>query len=218
MLTKILRFTLTSLMSGYTFGLIIYLLLRVVLTDTRWWLALAHNFAPFFFNPLLVFLPLAILLRINARVSLVMVILLVIGALWFVPRFLPRSVAHAGTETLKVISFNVWGNNQNLQGVENWLREQNADLVLFQEIPPEWSGVGVPSLEDIYPHQISQPDELRYWGQAALSKYSIGAAEDFDLEGDGTGTHQRFVIDVDGRQIAVYNVHTYMPTRAAPRF
>lgn len=215
---RIVRLVGSVLVASYIVGLSAYLVLRVAFGDSMWWLAFANNFAPYYFLPLLALLPLALILRLNQRLPLLMLILLVVGEAWFAPRFFPRSLALASGDTLKVITFNVWGNNQRLAEVDAWLHEQDADIVLFQEIPPAWSGVGVETLKDLYPYQVSQTEAVRSWGQATLSKYSILSTEDFDLEGDGTGSHQRLIVDVDGEQVAVYNIHTYMPTRENPRF
>lgn len=213
-----LRFGIQLVCVGYAVALAIYLLLRLVVGDGVWWLGLLNNFAPYFFVPLMPLLVLVLVTRSGVRVGLALAVLLVIGGVWFGGRFMPKARVQAAGDTLKIISFNVWGDNPHLDDVQAWLREQNADIVLMQEIPPTWSGDGVPELLDLYPHQASQSAELRYWGQAAISRYPLESVEDFDLEGDGTGSHQRLVINVDGQQIAVYNVHFEMPVREGARF
>ena len=74
----------------YAVFLIVYLVLRLALADSQWWLALLHNFAPFYFAPLLILLPLLWLLRMP-RTALRLLPLLLIGLWLYGPRVLCRN-------------------------------------------------------------------------------------------------------------------------------
>lgn len=212
---SILRAILTFIAALYTLGLIAYLLLRVLFSDRFWWLALANNFAPFFFLPLVALLVLAVLLR--ARRTVFLLPFALVGALWFGPYYLPKSVVASGGQTARVLTFNVWGNNHDLSQIETWLREVNPDLVLLQEISPAYAQETLPNLLDVYPYQFAQEDTTRWGGNIVLSHYPIVEQGFLDLEGDGTPTQQRLVLDINGQPVAVYNVHLAFPARA-PRF
>jgi endonuclease/exonuclease/phosphatase (EEP) superfamily protein YafD len=206
---KIIRYLLIAISAIYALGLATYLILRVAFGDGWWWLALLNNFAPFYFLPLFILLPLALLFR--ARRMVFLLPLALIGLLWFGPYFLPKQHVTASGTALKVLTFNVWGENRHLDEVEAWLREMDADIVLMQEIPPSYGAGGVPSLLDVYPHQFAQPPEMREWGNVVLSRYPLLTMDYLDTEGDGTPTQQRVTFDLEGQTIAIYNVHFLMP-------
>jgi vancomycin resistance protein VanJ len=215
-----LRGIVLGLAGLYAAGLALVLLLRVCFGDRFWWLALLNSAAPYAFLPLILLLPLAIALR-GRVVTIALAALAVIGGLWFGPYFLPYGAAASalpqGPADLRVVSFNVWGNNPRLAEVEAWLRAMDADLVLLQEIPPQYAG-GIPALADLYPYQAGQSPDLRLYGNLTLSRTPILQVEDFDLEGDGIPSQQRIVVEVPGSgQVAVYNVHLLMPMRQQAR-
>ncbi|MCC7452264.1 MAG: hypothetical protein IT324_32990 [Anaerolineae bacterium] len=149
------RFPLMVLSAGYAIGLIGYLVLRLLIGDRHWLLAFVNNFAPFLFLPLLIFLPLALLLRIRWLMG-VMLILTVIGVLWIGPYYLPKAHAAATGPTLRIVTFNIWGDNTRLNDVEAWLRQVSADVVFLQEIPQIYADHGVAALKDVYPYQFNQ--------------------------------------------------------------
>ena len=209
-----LRAFVSLLTGGYALALLLFLILRLVFNDSFWWLALLANFTPFYFLPFALLLPLALLFRAKRGV-LLMLPLTLIGAIWFGRLYLPKAeaqpTAQADVPTLRVMSFNIWGDNPNLLQVEDWLREMQADVALTQEVPPTWAGEQVDALVETYPYQANQSVDIRYWGNNTWSQHPFTEVENFDLEDDGTPTHSRVVIEIAGQQIAVYNVHLYVP-------
>lgn len=91
---------------GYLFGLALYLVLRFTLGDRFWWLALLHDFAPLFYLPLPIILPIVWLLRSRRLIALALIHSLIVG-LWLGPRFLPRHPVIPSGATLRVVTFNV---------------------------------------------------------------------------------------------------------------
>ncbi|MEP7292615.1 MAG: endonuclease/exonuclease/phosphatase family protein [Chloroflexota bacterium] len=200
-----------SLLTGaYALGLLIFLVLRLMTNDGLWWVALLANFTPFYFAAFAVLLPLALLFRAK-RGALLMLPLVVVGAIWFGRLYLPKAQAQAGdAPTLRVVSFNVWGDNPNIVEVEDWLREMRADVAIIIEMPSVWAD-GLPALTETYPEQLILSDTSGlYWDSAVLSRYPLVSAEQIDL-GDGEIPQSRIVVEVDGRQIAVYGIHLYVP-------
>jgi endonuclease/exonuclease/phosphatase (EEP) superfamily protein YafD len=193
----------------YLILMIGYLLLRLTVGDGLWWLSLLNAFAHLLFLPLIVLLPLALL--IHRRSALRLAPLVVVGGLWFAPYYLPRPSQQLSQPALRVLTFNVWGDNPQLEAVEAWIRNSNADVVLLQEIPVTYSENGLPGLLDLYPYQFVQSLEMRFWGNAVLSRIPFDESEYFDLEADGTPSHQRVVFDWQGESIALYNIHLLMP-------
>jgi vancomycin resistance protein VanJ len=193
----------------YLILMIGYLLLRVTVGDGLWWLSLLNAFAHLLFLPLIVLLPLALL--IHRRSALRLTPLLLVAGLWFVPYYLHRTPDQPSQPALHVLTFNIWGDNTQLDAVEAWIRAGNADVVLLQEIPEIYSDNGLSNLLDVYPYQYVQSLDMREWGNAVLSRFPFAESEDFDLEGDGSPSHQRVVFDWQGQGIALYNIHLLMP-------
>jgi len=209
--TQRLRATISLLTGGYALALLIFLVLRLIFADSLWWLALLANFTPFYFAPFLVLLPLALILRAKRGV-LLMLPLALIGAVWFGRLYLPKPAAQAPDDAtmLKVVSFNVWDSNYDPIQAESWLRTTQADVTVIIELTPEWWD-GVPALLNTYPEQFTvtrAPGSA--WDSAILSRRPILSFEQIDL-GDGDIPQFRAVIDVNGRQVAVYGIHLYVP-------
>jgi vancomycin resistance protein VanJ len=197
---------LTTLIVVYAVGLVAYLILRVAFGDRWWWLAMLNNFAPLYFVPLVILLLLAALLRAQQIVMLLPLAL--VGLVWFGPYFVPKRPAPASSATLRVLTYNVWGNNHDLHAIESWVREVNADLVLLQEISPAYARDSLPGLRDVYPYQFAQPDDSRWGGNIALSRYPILT---MDYLGSTNAHGQRLVVEINGQPISVYNVHLAFP-------
>jgi hypothetical protein len=75
----------------------------------------------------------------------------------------------------------VWGDNVLLTKVEAWLCQTDADVVLLQEIPPSYADRGIPSLKDVYPHQLHQFIQSWPWGNFLISRYPFIVAGDFNI-------------------------------------
>jgi vancomycin resistance protein VanJ len=205
-----------SLVVGlYIAALACYLLLRLLFGDRFWWLSLLNTFAYFVFLPLLVLLPASLVFRMRRNV-LRLVPVALIGGLWLVPYYLPKNPASipAG-QTLRALTFNVWGYNPRMNDVEAWIHGSGADVVMLQEITPQHTQDVLPKLYDIYPYHSDQEDTHHWNGTAnyntTLSRYPIVAIEEVNLGTPDTSNPVRIVLDVNGQKIAVYNVHMAWP-------
>jgi endonuclease/exonuclease/phosphatase (EEP) superfamily protein YafD len=185
--------------SLYLAVVLIYFALRLVLGDTLWWIALINAFTVYVFTPLFVLIPvnvLAGLWRSAARLSL----LALVGVIWFGPFFQPGAQRSASGNVLRLVSFNMWQTDEVIEPTEAWLREVNADIVLLQEAPWPYRNTDAPEdLLDLYPYQ-----EL-HGMQLTLSRYPIVQSDPVP------GNQTRLVLDIDGREVALYNVHFRVP-------
>lgn len=197
--------------SIYAVGLILYLLLRFLFRDRFPLLALLNNFTPWYFLPLGVFLPLALLLR-DQWLIVLMLVLTAIAVLWFGLYYLPkRAIKASERPLLRVLTFNIWGNNPCKPEIGTWLREINADVVFLQEIPKSFILNELPRLLDIYPDQFGPIAEGEWWSSVTLSRYPVVSAEDLLTWDIGVPGLHKVVIDVDGQLISTYNVHMALP-------
>jgi len=207
--------TLFTLMVGlYVAALACYLILRALFGDRFWWLSLVNTFAYVLFLPLLVLLPLALLLGMR-RNTLRLIPLALIGGLWFAPYYLPKSQMEASGQTLRVLTFNVWGHNKTMANTLAWVKDQDADIVLLQELIPYYVDKLLPDLYEVYPYHFAQEDEMRWRGALnsnfILSRYPIVDVQTIDLKTPDTANPLRIVLDVNGEFVAVYNVHLAWP-------
>ena len=60
--------------------------------------------------------------------------------------------AQGPTDTLTVVSFNVWTKNQRLDEVSRWLLDQNADVIVLQEMTSKNREPIKRALAAAYPH------------------------------------------------------------------
>lgn len=194
----------------YTVLLLAYLLLRGLVGDAWWWLAFLHNFAPYYFLPLVVLLPPAILLRLRGSAAR-LAVLLVIGVALYGGRWLPggTALAAADGEPLRVVTFNVLPINPDFERIAAWLRTTDADVILLQELPPEKSAIMADWLAADYPYVDAIPETT----QITLSRTPFESMEPIDLGGWWVS---RLTLDHAGRTVALYNVHMAMPTRDTP--
>src|SRR5258708_22798426 len=183
---RTLRTAFTIIVGAYALALALYLLLRLLFGDRFWWLAFANSLAYFLFLPLIILLPLTILVR-QWRAVLVLLPLAIIGLFWIGPYFLPKSNPPVTGTTLRVVTFNVRSDNTQLSAVEAWLRQVNADLVLLQEVPPNYGNQAAPQLKDLYPYQANQTTAVRQRRHLVLSRYSFETTENIDIGNGLTG-------------------------------
>ena len=195
------------LIAAYLLALTAYLLLRVVLGGGPWWLAMLNNFAPYFFLPLVALALWALVARLHLRFVLLPLILLMVGLVWFGPRFAPRPAAAPAEKTLKVVTINLWVRNQQLDLTEAWLREQDADVVLLQEAYHDIAA----RLSDLYPYTLPDPALPQGQDRQILSRYPF-------VDAFWDSGYVRSVVNVDGTPIAVYNVHFGVPFVNQPRY
>lgn len=191
---------------GYLLGLVGFLILRQGFGDGWWWLGFLNSFAPIWFMPLIVVVPLLGVLRsgwwrLGAS-------LIVLAGVWFGAYFMPKTPNVPAGRALKVVTFNMWANNQHFDQIEKWLEQNDPDIVLLQEIPDRYAQHGVVSRIGQFPHQFVQNWT---WGQLTLSKYPI--LEQKNIPPPSGFVFQRTVIDFEGQQVAIYNMHLSMPTQ-----
>ena len=191
------------LIAGYILLLIIYLAMRLLIADAPWWLALLHNFTPYYFLPLVVFALLSLLMGAK-RLLVWCVLLLLIAFIWFIPPTLPKSLPQPEGNQIHMVTMNVYPHNETPEQIVAWVREIKPFIVVLQELNPNIMET-ISELEDDYDYHIAQPD---WRSRAIYSKLPIiesGEVPTLELK------HLRVVIDMNGREIALYNVHLDMP-------
>lgn len=212
------RHLLTLTAGLYLLAMLAYLALRLLYGDRFWWLSLMNSFAHLLFLPLVPLLALVLLARARAA-ALSLLPLAVVGGVWFAPYFVPKlPPAAASGDSLRVMTLNIWGNNNDHTRLAAGLRDNPADILLLQEVYTAFAWNYLPELLDIYPYQTTQTDTAGWSSNFTLSRYPILEQTYFDFPEPGKRMPLRTVIDVNGQPVAVYNVHLAWPARRAPRF
>ncbi len=119
---------------------------------------IANHFRPFTLGGFVVLLAIAMIFRLRRWLIPVAGFALLNGALFVLPvtfQATVASTAETSSAAMKVVSFNIWVGNRPLGEIENFLRKENADVVLLQEIDAEHAADLLPKLKDVYPHQLS---------------------------------------------------------------
>lgn len=206
---RLLRFARNLILAASTLYLAAMLLLLPL-----WQLAptshalirLTNVFAPSFFLPPLLLLPLLLLLRARWLVGAALVLLLV-GAVLFVPRLQPASpVAAAPPEQpmLRVITFNQLYNNDDIAGTLEVLLAQDADVIALQELSYPLAQA-LEQQHERYPYRLLDPHHLP-GGLGLVSRYPL------EYVGPVHGLRAIEVrLYVDGQQVTLINVHPNPP-------
>lgn len=111
-------------------------------------------------------------------------------------------------EELKVISYNLLSRNTEAEAVNNFLRKEDADVVLLLEVNQRWLA-SLAALDDLYPHRAARPQE-GYFGIVLLSKLPITSQEIVQPSLEKS----RFLVadlDWDGERVRLFGAHPYTP-------
>jgi vancomycin resistance protein VanJ len=205
---RVTKFLVTTLALLYAAPVVAWLFFRAWRGETWPMIGLMNAGGLWWFAPLLVLLPIALLVR--ARQATFTTLLLLVAAVVlfgeeFVPHF-PREVAD-DVPRLRVLSFNAHVDNRAFDVVERMVREQNPDIFAIQELSPEMAQHLNDRLGEEYRYQILNP-----WtdprGIGMWSRYPLIEAERFDLElWEGWG--QTAIVNVDGQPLYFINVHLW---------
>ena len=202
-----------SLLNSYHVLLALYWILRELFGGAFWWLALLNTFALFVLLPLLLTLPVALLLK-GKRSSAFAILLTVLALVKYAP--LPKPAPLPSDHTLRVISYNIWNRNQQLDSDVDWLLEQDADVIVLLEAVNRH----LPTLSRLVNHY-----DYHHVIDASIlmvSRYPMLESEMIVLEAATTKTYGRSairaVLDVNGQPITVYGVHLSVPRMDAAHF
>lgn len=194
----------------YLLGLCAWLVLYLVSGERLLAIALLNNVVVYFFLPLpLVALAAAYTQRWDLWVGTL------IGAATFAwlwgSLFLPAPPrATAAGETLTIMSYNVLGLHDYSDPVIESIRQENADVVLIQELNYALARALQSELSAEYPYQSLDPRRDVH-GMGTLSRYPLRSHEQ-ELPLDWIGTPQELFLDWDGHTISLVNFHMQSST------
>ena len=199
---------LLKLFNLYNGFLVLYLIIRAIFGAAWWWLGLLNTFALWLFMPLLLLIPFALLLK-GKRSAALGLFLALIGFWKLAPlaeRF-PSDAAH----DIRVLTFNVWKDNEMISDTVDWILKQDADVLILEEFI-EAHDSELPRLLKVYPFHIYVAGNVKLLSRYPFLDSEILRIEESNWEHDGR-LALRAVLDVDGQAISVYGVHLNLPRK-----
>ncbi len=180
-----------------------------------WQLDFLSNFTPWYFLPAPILLVVAMLLK-RRRWAMLLLIPMVVFAIKFGPRFLPRETtanAVSDTPTLTAMTINVLKLNTNWDSIKAQIQAANPDVIGLQEMSDAFLNEVWPNLVEMYPYHIHAVSISESSYSGFLSRYPLKQEKIFNLPENFELANIRAVIDVNGRSVVVYNLRL-----AAPKF
>jgi len=200
------------LISVYVVIVVIFTILRILGIQGVWWIDLANAFAPYWYLPMVVTFPLAVVVTRQSEKTnpprwsvTLQVLLMMIGLYWFALPTIYKPIAPPDGETFKVITYNVLGKNDNLDDATAWLVAQNADIIVLQETSEGYDN-RLAGLYDVYAHESHIEGSVRIF-----SRYEILSKEILVIEEYPGHLVLRLVLNQNGQKIATYATHFALP-------
>ncbi|MEQ8673683.1 MAG: endonuclease/exonuclease/phosphatase family protein [Aggregatilineales bacterium] len=186
-----------------------FLILRLVISEEQWMLIpLFNSFIHLLILPALVLVPIVVLMH---RWELLALTIAPFGAfmLWYGGGFFTTApTIPDDAPRLSMVTFNIASFGTNLDEFTTLIREIDADVVLLQELGEEASATFAEAFAETYPYQALYPVAGRVRGQGVLSRVPILEEEAYVPY---TYYQQRLLLDLDGQEVALYNVHLVYP-------
>ncbi|MBT8107073.1 MAG: endonuclease/exonuclease/phosphatase family protein [Gammaproteobacteria bacterium] len=113
-----------------------------------------------------------------------------------------------GASELTLLNANVHARNGAHQKLLDLIAAEQPDLVVLQEVTPEWAK-SLQHLAADYPHRLVEPRDGSF-GIALLSRYPLSSSVSID-SGPGSPPILVATVNVDGVEIAVIGVHPVIP-------
>jgi endonuclease/exonuclease/phosphatase (EEP) superfamily protein YafD len=187
---------------SYVTLLWLYIFLKFTFQDRWWWLGFLNSFTPYWFAPLLFVVPLAFTMRqrLLQMVSLVSVgVFLILFGQLLVPKW---NKGNPTEPTLTVMTYNLFGGNQDWDAIHQTISSSNADVIALQELNREMAAMIQTELMEKYPHQIIDSQD------SLISRYPI-TLTDATLSDSWGSPPKIYMIDVNGQPITLLNAHFY---------
>jgi endonuclease/exonuclease/phosphatase (EEP) superfamily protein YafD len=123
-----------------------------------------------------------------------------------------QQAAPESAPTLRCGSFNMLQGNKRFEAVERFVRQCNADVLVFQEVTPELSDV-LKRTADIYPTQHLRPRKNSK-GAALLTRRPARNVRFEPLPGQQQIGAVAAEIEMSGGPVTIFGIHSHKPTKA----
>lgn len=124
----------------------------------------------------------------------------IIGS-WYAPLFLPRDLPEPQNPAIRVMSYNIWSENDDMERAASLIRRENPDILLLQEGYTHQVHALKELLSDLYPEDQVVYDRLIM--QAVFSRYPLEPIKALREKGQA----QKVVVLTPYAPVTVFNVH-----------
>ncbi|PJF22798.1 MAG: hypothetical protein CUN56_04200 [Phototrophicales bacterium] len=182
------------------------IILRTIFNEETALVAFINSILHITILPALVLLPVTLFVR-RWGLSLLLIPPVIFFAVAFLPHLLPKTIEPPpqNAPQLRIMTFNLLAHNRDFTDVIAILRESEADIIALQEVSIQAADAIQSHLTALYPYQVIYPGGIP--GIGILSKYPITD----EVVWRTVLQQQRVMIDWNGRDLVVYNVHPMTP-------
>lgn len=169
--------------------------------ERLWPVALVNYFTPWFG---LILIPLLIIsfLAEERILSVVLLIAFILIAIRYLPYLVSSSSDPPPENSMRVMAFNIFQRNSDLEAITAIILEQDPDILALQELTPEISEQLLLSLEENYPyHTLDLQTGVE--GQGLFSRYPINQVSDLP---DYNFLSAR--VETPSGPVHIFNIHT----------
>lgn len=124
------------------------------------------------------------------------------------------ALSGASSTSLRVMTYNVYGFNNDQTGVIAAIRSADPDIVCLQELNYETAAALLDVLGGEYPYMVLDPSS-GVKGMGTISKYPLRSSGQ-TLPLLWVGTPQLLELDWSGREITLVNFHMHPPGQLSP--
>jgi endonuclease/exonuclease/phosphatase (EEP) superfamily protein YafD len=202
-----------AMTGAYGLSVVLFLLGRELIGERWLVIEFFNTFAHVLWIPALLLLPITLLMR-EWRVALLLLAAVLMLVTVYGRQFIPNNAVVAENATvIKVLTYNIHGNNENVAAVLANIRATDADMVALQEVNHTMAAAFEAELIEEYPYQALHPQRITVQGMAFLSRYPIEADEYWQFDWlPSPLAHQRIQLQLSASQsIVVYNAHPTHP-------
>lgn len=126
--------------------------------------------------------------------------------------YVPKHVPALSGEPFTVMSVNLLAINRDTDDIVAEIAAADPDLLAMQEVTPRWRDAMAELVDQRYPHRAVSPRSDSF-GIALYSRFPFVEPARSDLHVGTLGTPEvRAVVNVQGREVAVFDIHVMPPT------
>ncbi len=185
-----------------------FLILRLLISEDIWsGIAFFNSFVHILILPAVILFPIVVVFW-RRELMLLTIAPFASFMLWYAPTFVNNPPDDPGTAQLTLVTHNIASYRVDSDALSALILETDADVILIQELGESAAAFLTETLAEAYPYQALYPHISPVRGQGVLSRYPI--LEDSVIR-PYAFYQQRVLLDVDGQEIVVYNVHISNP-------
>jgi vancomycin resistance protein VanJ len=187
----------------FTLILTAWLLFRLYPGDRWLFVRLGSYFAPWLFLALSPALVIAVIGKRRWLTGLIILLALVIGMNYIVlltPR-LSRAQAHAGTNQLRVMTYNVHYSNRDAAAIAHLIEIEDPDIIALQEVTPDLAKLLYPKVAAEYPYYLTGNGAS--FEKAIVSRYPLTALSQSPETWGGLPAR----VETPNGPVVVWNLH-----------